>query len=180
MQLVKSGPDSSYPAILQSYIKMITMAKKHIYISSPYFVPNESIMEALKVAALGGIDVRILFPGQYDHFIVYYASMTYLYELIKSGVKVYFYDKNSFVHSKVISIDGELSQVGTANMDIRSFELNYEINAVIYDREKTEELDKLFFEDLEKSTLITTEYYKNLPKTIKFIEAVTRLFSYLL
>lgn len=180
MQLVKSGPDSNYPAILQSYIKMITMAKKHIYISSPYFVPNESIMEALKVAALGGIDVRILFPGQYDHFIVYYASMTYLYELIKSGVKVYFYDKNSFVHSKVISIDGELSQVGTANMDIRSFELNYEINAVIYDREKTEELDRLFLEDLEISTLITIDYYKNLPRTIKFIEAVTRLFSYLL
>ncbi len=180
MQLVKSGPDSAYPAILQSFIKMIGMAKKQIFISSPYFIPSESIMEALRVAALGGIDVRILFPGQYDHFIVYYASRTYLYELIKSGAKVYFYDKDSFVHSKFISIDGEISQVGTANMDIRSFELNYEINAVIFDKEKTQELDDLFFEDLEHSILINADFYKNLPKYIKFIEAFTRLFSYLL
>ncbi len=180
MQLVKSGPDSPYHSILQGIIKMISMAKSHIYITSPYFVPNESVMESLKVAALGGIDVRILFPGRYDHFIVYYASRTYLYELIKCGAKVYFYDKDSFIHSKVISIDGEVSQVGTANMDIRSFELNYEINAVIYDKDKTKELDNLFFEDIKRSTLINAEYYDNLPKSIKFIEALTRLFSYLL
>lgn len=180
MQLVKSGPDSPYHSILQGIIKMISMARKNIYITSPYFVPNESVMEALKVAALGGIDVRILFPGKYDHFIVYYASRTYLYELIKCGAKVYFYDKNSFIHAKVITIDGEVSQVGTANMDIRSFELNYEINAVIYDKDKTKELDKLFFEDIKNSTLINAEYYDNLPKSIKFIEALTRLFSYLL
>lgn len=180
MQLVKSGPDSSYPSILQGIIKMISMAKNNIYITSPYFVPSESIMEALKIAALGGIDVRILFPGKYDHFIVYYASRTYLYELIKCGAKVYFYDKNSFIHAKVITIDGKLSQVGTANMDIRSFELNYEINAVIYDKDKTNELDRLFLKDLEKSTLIKADYYENLPRSIKFIEAVARLFSYLL
>lgn len=180
MQLVKSGPDSFYHSILQSILKMISMAKNHIYITSPYFVPNESIMEALKIASMSGIDVKILFPGKYDHFIVYYASRTYLYELIKSGAKVYFYDKNSFVHGKVITVDGEIAQVGTANMDIRSFELNYEINAVIYDKEKTEELESLFLQDLEKSTLIKADYYESLPKPIKFIEAVTRLFSYLL
>ena len=156
------------------------MEINNIYITSPYFVPSESIMEALKIAALGGIDVRILFPGKYDHFIVYYASRTYLYELIKCGAKVYFYDKNSFIHAKVITIDGKLSQVGTANMDIRSFELNYEINAVIYDKDKTNELDRLFLKDLEKSTLIKADYYENLPRSIKFIEAVARLFSYLL
>ncbi len=180
MQLVKSGPDSSYHSILQGIIKMIALAKKHIYITSPYFVPNESIMEALKVAALGGVDVRILFPGKYDHFIVHYASRTYLYELIKSGARVYFYDKNSFIHAKVITIDGEVSQVGTANMDIRSFELNYEVNAVIYDKDKTNELESLFLQDLKSSTLVKADYYENLPRSIKFIEAITRLFSYLL
>lgn len=180
MQLVKSGPDSPYPSIMQGVLKMISMAKSHIYITTPYFVPSESIMEALKIAALGGIDVKILFPGRYDHFIVYYASRTYLYELIKCGAKVYFYDKNSFIHAKVITIDGKVAQVGTANMDIRSHELNYEINAVIYDEEKSSELEDLFMNDLKKSILIEADYYENLPRTIKFIEAVARLFSYLL
>ena len=180
MQMVKSGPDSSQPSIMQAIIKMISMAKNHIYITTPYFIPSESIMEALKIASLSGIDVRILFPGQYDHFIVYYASRTYLYELMKCGAKVYFYDKNSFIHAKTITVDGEIASVGTANIDIRSFELNYEINAIIYDEEKTQELERLFEKDLEKSIMIGTDYYENLPRTIKFIEAVTRLFSYLL
>lgn len=180
MQMVKSGPDSSQSAIMQAIIKMINMASEHVYITTPYFIPSESIMEALKIASLSGIDVRILFPGRYDHFIVYYASRTYLYELMKCGAKVYFYDKNSFIHSKTITIDGKIASVGTANMDIRSYELNYEINAVIYDEEKTKELELLFLNDLEVSDLIGLDYYEGLPRSIKFIEAITRLFSYLL
>ncbi|MDD2480838.1 MAG: cardiolipin synthase [Lutispora sp.] len=180
MQLVKSGPDSPFPAIMQGTLKMISMAKHHIYITTPYFVPNESIMEALKIAALSGIEVKIVFPGKYDHFLVYYASRTFLYELMKCGAKVYLYDKNSFVHAKTMTIDSKLSSVGTANMDMRSHELNYEINAVIYDEGKTQELEKMFYDDISNSVEMTIKYYESLPKIIKLTEAMARTFSSLL
>ncbi|WP_125154906.1 cardiolipin synthase [Clostridium rectalis] len=180
MQLIKSGPDSPYPAIMQGILKMISMATDHIYITTPYFVPPESIMESLKIAALSGIDIRIVFPGKYDHFTVYYASRTYLTELIKCGVKVYFYNKNSFIHSKVMTIDGKICTIGTANMDIRSYELNYEINAVIYDEEVTEKFDDLFFDDLKCSIQINEDDCNNISTFTKAIEATARLFSSLL
>jgi cardiolipin synthase A/B len=180
MQIVKSGPDSEFPSIMHSILKMITMAKDHIYITTPYFVPSEAIMEALKIAALGGIDVRILFPGRYDHFTVYYASRSYLAELMKCGAKVYFYKKDSFVHAKVMTIDGKISTVGTANMDIRSYDLNYEINTVIYDEKTTEELEIMFFEDLSYSSIINLSDYEETPRVIKITEAVARVFSSLL
>ncbi|ERI91690.1 putative cardiolipin synthetase [Clostridiales bacterium oral taxon 876 str. F0540] len=180
MQLVRSGPDSEFPAIMQGILKMITMAKKNIYITTPYFVPTESIMEALKIAALGGIDVRIIFPGKYDHILVYYASRTYLAELIKCGARIYFYSNDSFIHSKVMTIDGKIATVGTANMDIRSYELNYEINAVIYDDNKTSELDKQFFEDLKRSKELFVEDFEATPKLNKALEATARVFSSLL
>jgi cardiolipin synthase len=180
MQLVKSGPDSEYPAILQGILKMVSMAKKNIYIITPYFVPPESLMEALKIAALGGIDIKILFPGRYDHILVYYASRTYLAELIKCGAKIYFYSSDSFIHSKVMTVDGKISTIGTANMDIRSYELNYEINAVIYDDYKTLELEEQFFKDLEKSKEATIEDFDGTSRLNKFFEAIARVFSSLL
>lgn len=180
MQLVKSGPDSEFPAIMQGVLKMITLAKKNIYITTPYFVPTESIMESLKMAALGGIDVRILFPGRYDHLMVYYASKTYLYELVKCGVKVYFYNNKSFIHSKVMTIDGRISTIGTANMDIRSYELNYEINAVIYNDSKTEEFDRQFFEDLKQSKEVAIETFDEISRLSRILEATARVFSSLL
>jgi cardiolipin synthase len=180
MQLIKSGPDSEYPGIMQGILKMITMAKDHIYITTPYFVPSESIMEALKIAILGGIDVRILFPGKLDHITVYYASKTYLAELIRCGAKVYLYRKDGFVHAKVITIDGKISTVGTANMDIRSYELNYEINGVIYDDEVTQRLEDMFSEDLKISKNITQEDIDSSPRLAKAAEAVARVFSSIL
>lgn len=180
MQLVTSGPDSEMPSIMQGTSKLISMAKDHIYITTPYFVPTEGIMDALKIAALGGIDVRILFPGRFDHLWVYYASRTYLEELIRCGVKVYFYKKDGFVHAKSITVDGKISMVGTANMDIRSYVLNYEINAVIYDGETTKRLEELFMEDIKVSKIITTQDIDKFPKYIKAFEAVARIFSTLL
>jgi cardiolipin synthase len=180
MQLVHSGPDSEYPSIMQCALKMITMAKKSIFIVTPYFVPTESLLEALKVAALGGVDIRILFPGKYDHYIVYQASQTYLRELSKYKVKIYFYDKNAFIHSKAITIDGEISSVGTANMDIRSYMLNYEVNTVIYDEEITRQLEESFLKDIEKSVEIDEDYFDNMPLPMKFIQSIARVVSYLL
>ncbi len=180
MQLVKSGPDSEFPAIMQGILKMITMATDHIYITTPYFVPTESIMDALKIAALGGIDVKILFPGRADHLTVYYASRTYLAELAKCGAKIYIYNKSSFIHAKTITVDSKISTVGTANMDIRSFELNYEINAVIYDEEITEKLEDMFYKDLEFSQLISRDDFENTSRFRKILEAIARIFSSLL
>lgn len=180
MQLVKSGPDSEFPAIEQAVLKMISMAENHIYITTPYFIPTESILNALKVASLSGIDVRIVFPGKYDHILVYYASRTYLEDLIKNGVKIYFYDSKSFIHAKTTSIDGKLCTIGTANMDIRSYELNYEINAVIYDEESTEELENLFFQDIMNSKKVTEDYFNTLPPLVRGFEAFCKIFSSLL
>lgn len=180
LQIAKSGPYSKNPTIMQSLIVMINKAKEHIYITTPYFVPTESVMTALKISALGGIKIKILFPGKSDHFPVYYASRTYLSELLSYGIEVYFYDKKSFIHSKLITVDGEISMVGTANMDIRSFELNYEINTVIYDEETTKELEEQFFVDLKKSKIVHKGYFKKNNIAIKALEAISRVFSNLL
>lgn len=180
MQLVHSGPDSEFPSILQCVLKMISMAQKSIWITTPYFVPTESLQEALKVAALGGVEIKILFPGRFDHYIVYQASQTYLRELVKYGAKVYFYDKKAFVHSKVITIDGEICSVGTANMDIRSYMLNYEVNTVIYDKEVTAQLQRDFEMDIQNSIQITEEYFDKMPPHQKFIQSLARVLSYLL
>ncbi|EYE88512.1 cardiolipin synthase [Fervidicella metallireducens AeB] len=180
MQIIKSGPDSEYPSIMQTMIKMITMAKKNIYITTPYFVPTESIMETLKIAALSGVKVKILFPGRYDHIMVYYASRTYLAELMKCGAEVYFYKDDAFVHSKHITIDGKIATIGTANMDIRSYELNYEVNAVIYDEDFTQRLDEIFINDLKESRKYSVEDYERTPKITRFMEAAARVFSSLL
>lgn len=180
MQLVVSGPDSRYPAIMQAVLKMISMATDHIYITSPYFIPSESIMNALTIAALSGIKVHILFPGRYDHILSYYASRTYLAELVRVGVIVHFYDPGSFIHAKCVIVDGKIATLGTANMDIRSFELNYEINAMVYDEEVAEALEEMFFDDLKKSRRVTEEYFENLPAKVKIFEAFCRIFSSLL
>ncbi|MBU3193763.1 cardiolipin synthase [Clostridium algidicarnis] len=180
MQLVKSGPDSTFPSIMQGVVKMISMATHHIYITTPYFVPTESVLEALRIAALGGIDVRILFPGQADHLVVYYASRTYLLDLLKCGAHIYLYDEKSFVHAKVTTVDGRIATLGTANMDIRSYELNYEINAMIYDSKVTEDLEMMFYNDISKSKKLTLEDFQNTKRIYKIIEAVSRMFSAIL
>lgn len=180
IQIAVSGPESENSSIMQTIHKMITIAKDHIYIATPYFIPNDSILSALKIAALSGIKVKILFPGKMDHFLVYFASRTYLEEIIKYGVEVYFYRKDRFIHSKFVSIDGLISTVGTANIDIRSFELNYEANLLIYDREKTQQIEDIFLEDLKISSHISQDYFNNQPFLIKFTEAFSRIFSNLL
>ena len=180
MQLVKSGPDSEFPAIMQGIFKMISTATESIYITTPYFVPPESIMDALRIAALGGLDVKIIFPEQADHFMVNRASRTYLGDLMRCGVKVYFYEKKSFIHAKTMTVDSTICTLGTANMDRRSFELNYEINCVIYDYTITKKIEDIFREDLKQCREFTLDEYENSDKTTKFIEGVARIFSSLL
>lgn len=180
MQLVKSGPDSIFPSIMQGILKMITLANKTIYITTPYFVPTESILDALRIAALGGVDVKIIFPEKADHFLVNKASRTYLGDLMRCGVEVYLYDKASFIHAKTMTIDSKICTLGTANMDIRSFELNYEINTVIYDKKISSQLESLFFEDLKKCRRFTIEEYESSSTFTRFVEGFTRIFSSIL
>ena len=126
---------------------MINEAEDHIYIETPYFVPDDAILESLKVAALSGIDVRIIFPGNPYYIFVYWASMSYLGELLEAGVRCFQY-QNGFIHSKAVFIDGIVSSIGTANMDIRSFAVNFEINAFIFDKDETKKLEQDFIDDL--------------------------------
>ena len=176
MQIVSSGPDTLQQNIRNGYFKMMNEAERNIYITTPYFVPDDGIFSALKVAALSGIDVRIIIPGNPDHPFVYWASMSYLGALLRAGVKCYQY-RDGFVHSKTVYVDGFFMSVGTANMDIRSFDLNFETNAFIYDSETTLSHEEQFMRDIENSTEITLEWYDRRSAWFKIKEAISRLIS---
>jgi cardiolipin synthase len=176
LQIVSSGPDSIFTSIKNGYLKMISKAEKNIYIETPYFIPDDSILEALRIASLSGVDVRIIIPSKPDHPFVYWASTSYMGELLDCGVKCYTYTKG-FLHSKFISIDGAISSVGTANLDIRSFTLNFEINAFIYDSKITSDLDDFFMDDLKSCDELTLDKYINRSFIVKFKESVSRLLS---
>lgn len=178
VQIAASGPDSDWASIMQCYFSAITKARDHIYISSPYFLPNEAILTALKVAALSGVDVRLMIPHKSDSKMVYWATRSYITEMLRANVKVYLY--GGFNHSKLLMVDSRFGSVGTANMDIRSFEDNFEVTAMIYDREKTLELERDFLHDLKHSRRLTLEKWERRPRREGFYEAVSRLFSPLL
>ena len=176
VQIAESSTDSEQPTIYQSYFYNITHAKKSVYIQSPYFVPDEALVTAIKSAVLSGVDVRIMFPGIPDHFVVYNASHSYIGEIAELGAKIYFY-KKGFIHSKVMMVDHEFASVGTANMDVRSFKINAEINALIYDDESVKKLYEMYEKDITNCELLDPEVY--LKKSIgkRFIENTCRLFS---
>jgi cardiolipin synthase len=179
MQIVSSGPDTRWNNVHYGYFRMITEANKRIYIATPYFVPDDSILEALKTAALSGVDVRIIIPANPDHFFVYWSSLSYLGELLEAGVRCYEYTKG-FIHSKVISMDGMISSVGTANLDVRSFKLNFEVNAFMYDENLTSEIDEQFKRDFKDCHEITHYEYEARSRVTKIREAFSRLISPLL
>ena len=176
VQIAAGGPDSPSPSILYSLLQAINLAKEEILITTPYFIPGDSIMDALCVAALSGLTVKLLVPGVSDSKLVNAASKSYYNQLLQSGVEVYLYQKG-FVHAKTLVTDSKLSIVGTANMDYRSFELNFEVNAVIYDAPFAKQARDLFFEDLkdaqkiDKDTWLARPFLKQLP------EKIARLFS---
>lgn len=179
VQIAASGPDSSWAGIMQTYFYAIATARKHIYITTPYLLPNSSILTALKTAALSGVDVKLIVPRKSDSKVIYYASLSYIKELLEAGIKVHFYDKG-FIHSKMLVVDGILSSVGTANLDYRSFALNFEVNALIYDEVTAETLTQHFQEDLQNSTLITTTQWAERKIVNKMKSSIARMFSPLL
>lgn len=176
MQLVASGPDTEYQEIKNAYIKMIYSAKKTICLQTPYFVPDESLMTALRIAALSGVKVSIMLPSKPDHFFVYWATHSYLGELLASGAKVYLYERG-FLHAKTLVVDRKVASVGTANLDIRSFKLNFEMNAFIYDTDTAAELADIFGDDAESCCELTMADYDNRPLFNRFRESISRLLS---
>ena len=176
IQIVSSGPDSKWPSVKDGYMKMITDARERVYIETPYFIPDDSIFETLRLAGLSGVDVRVMIPNKPDHLFVYWASMSYIGELLKAGVRFFTYE-NGFLHSKVLIADDFISSVGTANLDIRSFKLNFEVNAFIYDEGVNLRLSEKFLNDLNFCKEITLEEYKNRSRMVKIKESVSRLLS---
>ncbi len=179
IQIVSSGPESRRTEIKRGYLKMISSAKKSIYIQTPYFVPDASIVESLKNAIFSGVDVRIMIPNQPDHMFVYWATLAYVGDLLKYGAKIYIYEKG-FLHAKNMCADGEVASVGSANFDMRSFYLSFEVNAFIYDGDEVRKLEEIFEQDMEDSKELTWEMYCQRSLWVKFKESISYLLSDLL
>ncbi len=175
-QVAASGPDSAQPSILFSLLQAIYLARKEILITTPYFIPGDSILEALRIAALSGLSVKLLVPGICDSKLVNAASKSYYNELLQAGVEIYLYQKG-FVHAKTMVTDGMLSIIGTANMDFRSFELNFEVNVLVYDESFAAQLRTVFFNDLNSAEKIDPELWYKRSAIHQFPEKLARLFS---
>lgn len=175
MQIVSSGPDSDNFAIRRGYESIISSAHHFVYIQTPYLIPGEPILEALVIAARGGVDVRIMIPSMPDHPFVYRATEYYAKYLVRNGVKVYKYD-HGFIHAKTV-VSENFSSVGSANQDYRSYRLNWEANAFLYNPALTNQLKAIFEKDIQDSTLLTNDYFAQQSGWRKFKQYFSRLLS---
>ncbi|MDH6363958.1 cardiolipin synthase [Enterococcus sp. PF1-24] len=176
LQVVSDGPDSSFDIIKGGFIRMILAAKKSVWIQTPYFIPDDSMVNALLIAAHSGIDVRIMIPCMPDHPFIYRATQYNANDFHRRGLKIYTYDKG-FLHAKTMVIDGEICTVGSTNQDTRSYSLNFEDNVFIYDSKISEQLMELFLKDCKNSTLLTDEMIKNQSFWLRFKQNFSRLLS---
>jgi cardiolipin synthase A/B len=176
IQIVTSGPDHKEQYIRNAYIKLINNAKENVYLETPYLIPDSPILESLKISALSGVDVRIIIPGRPDHIYMQWAASSYVGELLEAGIKIYNYQKG-FIHAKTIVADSTVMSIGTANMDIRSFKLNFEVNAFIFDDRIAKEGEAQFMRDMEASKEMTKEIYNNRSTIIRIKESIIRLLS---
>ncbi|ANU28181.1 cardiolipin synthase [Planococcus versutus] len=176
MQIVASGPLERHEEIKNGYLKMIHHARHSIYIQTPYFIPDKSIMNALQTAALGGVDVQIMIPNQADHIFVHSATLSYARELLQDGVKIFCYT-NGFLHAKTVIVDQEAYSVGSANMDIRSFALNFELNAFVYDPQSALEMTNIFLQDKKLSVQMTEQVFNEQSRIENTKQVIAKLVS---
>jgi cardiolipin synthase len=179
VQIAASGPDSGNPTILYSLLYAIFQAQEEILVTTPYFIPEQSVMDALLVAALGGVSVKLLVPEKGDSKLVELAASSYYEDLLNAGVKLFFY-KKGFVHAKTIVVDKKLAIVGTANMDFRSFDLNFEVNAIVYDPALAISLADAFKDDLKDAVEMDRSTWSKRSASKKILENSARLISPLL
>lgn len=175
-QIVSSGPDSDLPNILYSIVQSINLAREEILLTTPYYIPDVSLQESLVMAALSGINVKLLVPKQGDSRLVNLATQSYFDALLRAGVKIYLYTKG-FVHAKSYVIDRQLASVSTANFDVRSFDLNFEVSAIVYDERVASQLAETFDKDLADAEELVLERWNKRSRFRKIIERIVRLFS---
>lgn len=178
-QIVTSDPVGGWHDIMQGLVKALCSAKRYFYIETPYLLPTDEVIIALQTAALAGVDVRIMLPKRADAFIIHKGSLSYLDELMRAGVKVYLYRKG-FLHSKVWVSDDEWASVGSTNMDFRSFEHNFEVNAFLYDREMALRLKEIFLADQKNSLSLSRKIWSKRSWKSKITESIVRLLAPLL
>ena len=179
IQIAASGPDSINPTILYSLLYAVYQAQQEILITTPYFIPDQSLMDALMVAALAGVSVQLLVPEKSDSRLVQLAACSYYADLLSAGVKIFFY-QDGFVHAKTMVVDKKIAVIGTANMDLRSFDLNFEVNAFVYDDELAASLAHVFNADIKDAILLDKDAWTNRSVSRKFLEKIARLVSPLL
>ena len=178
-QIVTSDPVGEWHDIMLGLVKAISCAQRYIYVETPYFLPTEQVMAAFQTAALSGVDVRLMIPKKADAFITHKGTMSYLDELMKSGVKVYLY-RAGFLHSKLWVADDEWASVGSTNLDFRSFEHNFEANAFFYDEKTVCTLKEIFLEDMKKCMTLSQKIWDKRSFKNKIVESVVRLLAPLL
>ena len=176
IQIVTSKPVGRWREIMQGYLHAIASARRYIYIQTPYFMPTEQILTALQTAALSGVDVRIMLPWKSDSRVVQMCSRSYLRDVMEAGVKVLFYH-HGFLHAKTLVIDDRISSIGSTNIDFRSFEYNFEVNAFMYDSDTALRLRDIFLTDQEHCTHISSQRWARRSPWRKVEESVLRLFA---
>ncbi|RRQ50649.1 cardiolipin synthase [Maribacter algicola] len=176
VQIVSGGPDDDFSALEQTYFSIINTAKKYVYITNPYIIPSQALLKALQTAALSGVDVRLLVSENGDNRLVSWSVHSYFESFLKSGIKIYLFP-DGFLHSKIIVSDDAISSIGTANLDDRSFEQNYEVNAIVYEKEFAELLKSDFLKDSGSGHLLTYDEYVERPWTKKLKEGIGKIFS---
>ncbi len=184
IQMVSSGPDTKWSSVHMSFLKLISSAKKYIYITTPYLMPDDSIVNALKVARLSGVEVKIVIPSISDHPFVLGGNLSNVSILLEAGIQSYMYKpstvENAFIHSKQIIVDDKYTTLGTTNLDYRSFNLNFEINSIIYDEKIAINFREQFLKDVNSSEEITFEYFEEKTPIENLILSIARLLSPLL
>jgi cardiolipin synthase len=180
VQVVSAGPDSKWEAIRQSYLAMIALARRHVYLQSPFLILDTSVAEAMKTAALAGVDVRVMIAPRGAEFSpAYRAGLTYAAEMARAGVRVLLY-QGAYFHAKTVCVDSTLCSIGSANIDIRSFSINYETNLVVYEEDVTRELEADFLADAERCVPFSAREYESRRAVGRFVDSTLRLCSPLL
>jgi cardiolipin synthase len=179
VQILPTGPDDDFPLMEKLYFSLINSARKHLYITNPYIIPSHAITTAIHTAALSGVDVRLLLSARADSRVVTWCVRSYFQGFLEAGVRIFLYPQG-FLHSKMITVDDAVCTIGTANVDDRSFQHNYEVNAVVYDARTARELREYFLADSEKSLELDYDYFRERPWRHRLAEGAARTISPLL